>query len=280
VISPSVEEYGMVLAATAAMRSLDLSRQVGASILTPTKEVIGLGANEVPAPGGGQYWGDPADVRDYVLQYDSNDMMKREILEEILSKTDPEWQAKDAEQRVERLTEVSRLLEDARVMNLTEFGRAVHAEMEAMLSASRVGVSPKGCSLYTTTFPCHNCAKHIIDVGIDCVVYIEPYPRSLAGRLHEDGIALVEEEPDTEGKVRFVPFLGIAPRLYDRVFSCVTQEGLRLSRKDRHGVFKPNPLGLRVKESSLSYLDRETEAALAAQLVLANIPKETGNEEA
>lgn len=36
-------------------------------------------------------------------------------------------------------------------MNLTEFGRAVHAEMEAILAAARVGIPVKGSTLYTTT---------------------------------------------------------------------------------------------------------------------------------
>ena len=41
-----------------------------------------------------------------------------------------------------------------------------HAEMEALLSCARSGVSTRGATLYSTTFPCHNCAKHIIAAGV------------------------------------------------------------------------------------------------------------------
>lgn len=267
VISPTPEEYGMAHAATAALRSLDLSRQVGASILTKGNELIAVGANEVPAPGGGQYWGHTSAKRDCEIGYDSNDVMKQQIIREVLSKTDVNWSTLDDEKKRERLTSVAALLEDARVMNLTEFGRAVHAEMEAIISAARCGMSPRGCSLFTTTFPCHNCAKHIIDAGIERVIYIEPYPKSLAAELHEDALALVEEDGDKElsNQVRFVPFLGVAPRSYHKLFSSVTEEGRRLERKDKHGTFKENSLGLRAREPSLSYIDRETQAAVAVQ---------------
>ncbi len=35
----------------------------------------------------------------------------------------------------------------------------VHAEMEALMSCARKGVSPLGGTLYCTTFPYHNCAQ-------------------------------------------------------------------------------------------------------------------------
>jgi deoxycytidylate deaminase len=71
-------------------------------------------------------------------------------------------------------------------MNLTEFGRDVHAEMSAIVSAARRGTSTEGAYLYCTTFPCHNCAKHIIAAGIRQVVYVEPYAKSFAAEFHLD----------------------------------------------------------------------------------------------
>jgi deoxycytidylate deaminase len=64
-------------------------------------------------------------------------------------------------------TDAYKRLRDGRLYDLTEFGRAVHAEMEALLCCARSGVSPRFGSLFTTTFPCHNCAKHIIAAGIN-----------------------------------------------------------------------------------------------------------------
>ena len=55
--SPTKDEYGMALAHTASMRSIDMSRQVGSAITTKRGEVLALGCNEVPKAGGGTYWG-------------------------------------------------------------------------------------------------------------------------------------------------------------------------------------------------------------------------------
>ncbi len=65
-------------------------------------------------------------------------------------------------------------LKATRLDDLTEFGRVVHAEMHAMLDAARRGVSTQGSTLFSTAFPCHNCAKHIVAAGIEEVL---PRPR-------------------------------------------------------------------------------------------------------
>jgi deoxycytidylate deaminase len=54
-VSPTHDEYGMYTARSAALRSVDLSRQVGAAIFSDTGEVITLGCNEVPKALGGTY---------------------------------------------------------------------------------------------------------------------------------------------------------------------------------------------------------------------------------
>ena len=45
--SPTRMEYGLFLAKAAALRSLDLSRQVGAAIFSASGEILALGCNEV-----------------------------------------------------------------------------------------------------------------------------------------------------------------------------------------------------------------------------------------
>lgn len=41
-----------------------------------------------------------------------------------------------------------------------------HAERNAMYHAARHGVTIKNCTMYVTTFPCADCARGIIQVGI------------------------------------------------------------------------------------------------------------------
>ncbi|MCU1350183.1 MAG: CMP/dCMP deaminase zinc-binding protein [Acidobacteria bacterium] len=107
----------------------------------------------------------------------------------------------------------------------TEYGRAVHAEMGVITDAARRGVALRSATLYGTTFPCHNCAKHIVAAGAKRLVYIEPYPKSQVARLFRDSIAL---ENATAGKVLFEPFVGIAPPRFRDFF-------LMPDRKDANG---------------------------------------------
>lgn len=50
--------------------------------------------------------------------------------------------------------------------------RTLHAEDNAISFAGRQAL---GCTLYVTVIPCYDCAKRIINVGIDKVVYDEFY---------------------------------------------------------------------------------------------------------
>ncbi len=257
-VTPTRDEHAMFLAYAASLRSADLSRQVGAVVLSEAGETIATGANDVPTFDGGLYWSDsPADCRDYKRGYDSNSTEIARI-------------ARDTVQRLGVIgpldddAEIARRLSDSRLYDLTEFGRAVHAEMEALICCARVGVSPRKGTLYTTTFPCHNCAKHIVGAGIQRVVYVEPYPKSLALELHDDSIELEPRtgaSPGPQTKVRFSPFVGVAARRYFDLFSTRLSTGGAVPRKDRATgkalAWKPEGASPRVFMASVSYLERE-----------------------
>ncbi len=258
----------MHLAYTASLRSADLSRQVGAAILGKSHEVVSLGCNEVPAPGGGQYWVDNQnDNRDLKKGYDSNTRMKKEILNEFLEITNKDFIKLNEGDRNNLIEELMSKLNSTRLMNLTEFGRAVHAEMEAIISAGRIGVPVLECDLYTTTFPCRNCAKHIVNAGIKRVIYIEPYPKSMAKDLHDDSIVFSDEVDGINKKTKFEPFVGVGPRMYWTLFSMLAPDGRRLKRKNKSGIVNTAPLGLRIKSSPLTYIDLESIAAVAANRI-------------
>ena len=50
----------------------------------------------------------------------------------------------------------------------TKYVYVVHAELNAILNSPR---TVKGCSIYVSLFPCHECAKAIIQSGILEIVY-------------------------------------------------------------------------------------------------------------
>ena len=213
-----------------------MSRQVGAAICTVGGEIVAVGTNEVPRAGGGSYWeGDEDDQRDHVAGSDASDQKKRVMTAEILGRLNQagwlsdDHKAKSPEELAAMALddEAAPVLRNTQLMRVVEYVRAVHAEMSAITDAARRGTSVRDCTLYATTFPCHHCARHIVAAGIRRVVYVEPYPKSLATDLHRDAIEM-EPERETAGKVAFEPFVGVAPRQYSRMFSMIP-------RKDRQG---------------------------------------------
>lgn len=86
-ISPSRDEQGMFFAQAAALRSLDLSRQVGAAITSAEGDILATGCNEVPKYGGDMYWeGDEGIARDFELGFDSNASIKAELLQDAVAR--------------------------------------------------------------------------------------------------------------------------------------------------------------------------------------------------
>lgn len=264
VVTPSKGEYWMYLAYSAALRSSDLSRQVGAVLISGRGELLSVGANEVPAAGGGLYWESEGSARDVDMGFDANRRQIHECVEEVLCALLPGYEDLAGSERAARFTTEYGKLRQTRLMNLTEFGRAVHAEMEALLSAARQGVSVTESHLYTTTYPCHNCAKHIVGSGVRRVVFIEPYPKSLAVGLHGDAISLGRAHSDEDRKVDLVAFVGVAPRRFARLFSSVEIDGSPVRRKMDDGNLIDSGIHLRLCSADLTHVDRE---AMVAQFL-------------
>ncbi|WP_312590119.1 anti-phage dCTP deaminase [Vibrio cholerae] len=251
-ITPSLNEKGMFYAFTASLQSACLSRQVGASILDKEGNIIATGRNDVPKFKGGLYSYEDKD-KDYRCIYKGakcyNDVYKNKIKESIKDVISKElnlehqkaqkyfsediiqefkaenFMMKDvdfskyefeiSEDLIDKI--VDSIYKNSRLGSLIEFSRSIHAEMDAITSLARIsGENTKGKILYTTTYPCHNCARHIVASGIEKVIYIEPYEKSLALELHDDSI--IDNIDDAESKLVFTTFEGVAPRRYQKFF--------------------------------------------------------------
>lgn len=233
---PSREETAMYFAHGARTRSACLSRQVGAALLDAEGNIIATGTNEVPQAGGGVYgtsFASDQKVDDhrcaFGLKYCSNTKEQKQIADDLLEALlgvrveAPEVAGLRAALKVSAIADaVRKALEETRIAGLLEFSRAVHAEMECLLAATRTGTASKGTRMFVTTFPCHYCARHLVCAGVDEVQYIEPYPKSQAIKLHSDSITRdpVGWAPPSRGgtHVLFRPFTGISPRSYERAF--------------------------------------------------------------
>lgn len=233
-LTPSQDEFFMHLAYSASLKSGDLSRQVGAAIVSKNDELLALGCNDVPAFGGSLQWRGRDDRRDHALGVDANQQVINSMMERISDIIKEEF--KDDQ---EKITKIVGLIEDkSGIKDLTEFGRIIHAEMDALISCARLGRDVKGGRLFTTTFPCHNCTKHIIAAGIKEVVYIEPYPKSSAFLLHWDTVMLDDQNAQPSAKVAYRPFLGVGPRRFPDLYGMKQSLVADLKRKEKSGYGK------------------------------------------
>jgi len=260
-ISPTQDEEGMFFAQASAYRSLDLSRQVGASVLSPEGDIIATGCNEVPKFGGGLYWGqDEGVTRDYEIGHDSNVTIKTELIEDAVRRMRKKgWltpgllKQSDGDLAKASLYGDDPFFRDSRLFDVIEFGRAVHAEMAAITQAAKMGTSLLGSRLFCTTFPCHICARHIVASGIKEVVFIEPYEKSRTDQLFADSISVEPHEPSPK-RANFRSFVGAAPRRYADYFSMTTD------RKNKDGkILDDDAIAAspKLKRISLTYLHIE-----------------------
>lgn len=217
VITPTRSETAMYAAASAAGNSACLSRQVGAAVTDESGEVLAIGWNDVPRPFGDLYVtdlaSDPSGERDKRCwnfgEKCHNDEEKSLFAAHVVDALAP--LIKDGEHR--RATEV--VAKNKKLRGLVEFSRAIHAEMHALLTALRqTGERVLGGSIFVTTYPCHACARHLVAAGIRQIHFIEPYKKSLAIKLHADALT----ESDQPGRVKLIPYDGVAPARYLSLF--------------------------------------------------------------
>lgn len=292
--TPTQKEFGMRVAHVAAECSSAMARRVGAVVMSSAGQLKAVGFNEVPKAGGGVYWaGDDPDYRSFRVQDPREDEFGRRIQE--LSGSDRSVHLRNVafSQIVERATIaillrlknpeavdqfiehfeelISELLVDQHVLDSeffdsTEYHVELHAEMMAITDAARRGISLAGDTLYTTTYPCHQCVRQIIASGITHIVYQEPYPKSKANTLFAHDVAESAMEEDfPPGKVRVLieQFVGIAPASISKLMSFerrMLRPEERPADSRRVGMrveWRPTPGVLRrslVQQSSISEL--------------------------
>lgn len=243
IITPSEHETAMYLAYAAAGNSACLSRQVGATLTDKNGEIISVGWNDVPKPGGGVYQfteNDPIHQLDKRCMYFEDDGICLNDKEKgILTESVVNELIKNNVITEENKHTAIKIIKKSRIKELIEFSRAVHAEMHAIITGSqKAGNKIKEGRIYCTTYPCHNCAKHIVASGIKEVYYIEPYRKSQAIRLHSDAITENEDNPKL---VRFLMFDGISPRRYLDFFKMSPDSRKKDGKKIQYSLRTINP---------------------------------------
>ena len=198
-------EILMNIAFSAAHSSKCLKRHVGAVVADPSGKVVGVGYNENPI-GTKPCMEEPAYnnacYRDIVRNNHFRGLFEKgtrcpKCAEPLPQLVGPPWLCPKCTPK----TNLEAFFFPDRAMN---WCTAIHAELWAILAA---GERCKDGTVYTTTFPCFQCAEKIIQVGLKQVVFTEPYPDPYS----KDRLILA--------KIELRQFEGVRSSSFERIFS-------------------------------------------------------------
>ncbi|MFM2479031.1 deoxycytidylate deaminase [Celerinatantimonas sp. MCCC 1A17872] len=144
--TPTRDERGIYSAHSASLSSACLSRQVGAAIMDGKGNIIATGCNDVPQFGGGLYDHESKkDQRCYNKSGCQNDKHKLQLKNQI-----QHILADEGVPEPERIANI--IFNNSKAKSLIEYSRAIHAEMDAIISLARnSGANSMGKTLYCTT---------------------------------------------------------------------------------------------------------------------------------
>lgn len=190
-------EIHMNIAFAAARSSKCLKRQVGAVIVDARGQVVSVGYNENPF-GTHPCAEEPSYgfqcYRDIVRNGHFADLAQRGVrcpkCGSPLPKDQdgPPWRCEECNKKGRKINLESFFFPDRAMSWCT----AIHAETSAILAA---GDRARNATLFTTTFPCFQCAEKITQAGISTVYFSEVYPDQFSGtRLQLSGVELRQFE--------------------------------------------------------------------------------------
>ena len=184
-----VETY-MSMAYAISMRSCCLKRKVGAIIVDDSGTIVSSGYNEVPIT-------QKPCLSEFGMCY-------RDTLKESY-KTSLDNSVTNSEERSIAYKEFEKQFK------ILDYCRALHGEENAIIGISKTGSSGllSKAKLYTSTYPCNLCANKIVQVGINEIVYFEPYPMQEAKNIL------------TSGNVIQTPFEGVTYNGYFKLMEVV-----------------------------------------------------------
>ena len=198
---PNIKETMMAVACNLALQSRCVKRRVGAVLCSKDGFIVSAAYNEVPYPGESCH-------EVYRMCY--RDYFRNELKEKLVKSFDycPKCAGKLEAQQLgtDFICPSCRFILTGVFIAVKALDkcRSLHAEEVVLLRAPEFQIN--GSTLYTTTFPCLQCAKRIIHAHLKEVIYIDPYPE-------EEAIKLLEE-----GGVKTVKFSGVKAQAFYRFF--------------------------------------------------------------
>lgn len=190
-VSPTSMERSMQIAFSAKSNSGCISRQVGAAITDRDNSVKAIGWNDVPS---GQV---PCSLRSV---YGALNYFDERVYSHY-ERNNPEFRKTLKEKYKSLLSQNEKLLNGRSLSycfkevknSIDKKGnqvhtRPLHAEENAFLQIAKYGgVGIRGGKLYTTASPCELCAKKAYQLGIEEIIFIDPYPGIAKEHILQNG---------------------------------------------------------------------------------------------
>lgn len=221
IITPTAIERNMQFAFTAKANSGCISRQVGAVITDINHSVKATGWNDVAS---GQM---PCNLRnindliekkneDHFSSFEKGDLPLETYADEGDFSSQVASHLKEVNQKGLKGKNCSFCFKTFH--NVFEgkanqvHTRSLHAEENAMLQLTKYGGQGiKGGTLYTTASPCELCSKKAFQLGIETIIYIDPYPGIATNHILKSG----KEEKHNP---RLIMFQGAVGKAYHKLY--------------------------------------------------------------
>jgi len=230
-------------------------RHIGATIISENGEVISVASIRAPSSSSNTTLNDQNKIEPGYEKYKKKLKIWSDL---ILNMAGEKITRENYTKTYLSIDEKNHLLDiESFIKNSLDFHPCTHAEIAAILDAVKLGVSVRHATLYSTTFPCHICAKDIITSGITRVVYLEAYPKSKNKELYP---TLIDFNTNNKSeRVSFEFYTGIGPKRFLYVYSLENKEG-------------ENKISLLQFELPKYYTEREDDVFNHLKMKLSNKP--------
>lgn len=164
---PSVDDYFMEIAHHMARRSTCFRRSVGA-VIVKDKHLLATGFNGVPR-------GLTHCIHTGCIRMGNPNLELFEV------------------KSVEEIREYFQHHREVPSGQFHELCTGVHAEENAIIQAAYFGISIRDADVYTTTFPCVNCARILINARVKRIIFDADYVDPISKELLGESMMIVEQ---------------------------------------------------------------------------------------
>lgn len=206
ILQSDKDSYYLMLANTVSSRSTCFGRQTGAIIIAPDHNdaIVAIGYN-----GAGPGIESCVEIGECVRR-ESKSSFENDVVQTFTQTDFTHLKANELEKVIRNIVQQS-MHDQSQYLC-----KSICAEANTVLTAAQLGTSLEGTALYATLFPCDECAKDFVRVGIEAAYYWKDIGTSIkhSGKVSEEvmrmfqqrSIGAYQHEPSQDYRTAFSVF--------------------------------------------------------------------------